>query len=64
MPCRKFRNGWKIKRGSKPGYYPKVYTSKKACLIRVDQMESHRSDERKLAIKKKVAKAMPHRKRK
>jgi len=42
MPIRKVAKGWKIKRGSKPGYYPKVYKSKKAAQKRVQQMESYK----------------------
>ena len=39
MPCIKVKNGYKIKRGSKKGTYPKVYKSLRACVARVKQME-------------------------
>jgi hypothetical protein len=41
MPCIKTKSGWKIRRG-KGGLYPKVYTSRKQCEIRVAQMEMHK----------------------
>ena len=40
MPCTKFKGGYRIKRGGKSGYYPKLYSSKKACEIRVGQMKA------------------------
>ena len=46
MPCKKYGKGkkvyWKIKRGSKAGYYPKKYKSLKTCQERVDQMKRHK----------------------
>jgi len=50
MPCIKVKGGWKIRR-SKGGLYPKIYSSIRACLIRVRQMEQHKG--RKKKIKRK-----------
>lgn len=46
MPCIKVKGGWKIRR-SKDGFYPKIYTSKKVCEMRVSQMESHKKSFKK-----------------
>jgi len=42
MPIRKYKKGWKIKRGNKPGYYPKFYKTLKKAQERVKQMKSHK----------------------
>ncbi len=42
MPCIKVKSGYRIRRSS-GGLYPKVYKSKKACEIRVAEMESFKN---------------------
>jgi hypothetical protein len=53
MPCIKVPGGYKIRRKT-GGLYPKVYSSKKACEIRVGQMESHKNDTEKKKARKRI----------
>jgi hypothetical protein len=46
MPCISVKGGYRIRR-SKGGLYPKIYTSKAACELRVSQMESHKKSFKK-----------------
>ena len=50
MPCIKVKGGFKIKR-SKGGLYPMIYKSKKACEMRVGQMEMHKEMKKKKRTK-------------